>query len=355
MTLEQFIALNEEIAALVRAGVPLDRGLAELGDELPGRLGKVATLVAERTARGEPLERAILDQTADLPPAYRAVVEAGVKAGRLPAALEAVAGSARRLNETYRAALIAVTYPLLIFVIVWLAAVALTTVIAPGLHTSFHSMELPGDRFFGVLSEIGRWAMWWGPVVPVGSALLLAIWWSACRRAAMMHAGWSARIMDRLPWIGRMLRLSRAATFLEILSLLIENEVPLDEAVSLAARASGDRQTQLAARGIVDMLQTGGPDKGRIGEAIGMRQSPFPPLMNWVMFSTKRETSLLPALRHGAAAYHRRARHQADLVRTLMPVVLTLVFAGGVTVAYVMAILVPYIMMLRNMSELAGM
>jgi general secretion pathway protein F len=42
LSLEQLIALGEEIAALARAGVPLDEGLAELGRELPGRLGKVA-------------------------------------------------------------------------------------------------------------------------------------------------------------------------------------------------------------------------------------------------------------------------------------------------------------------------
>ncbi|MCD4726446.1 MAG: type II secretion system F family protein, partial [Pirellulales bacterium] len=114
MTLEQFIALNEEIAALVRSGVLLDRGLAALGDDMPGRLGKAATAVAEQTSRGEPLDRAILDQTVDLPPAYRAVVHAGLRAGRLPAALEAVAGSARRLTDTYRAAVVAVAYPLMI-------------------------------------------------------------------------------------------------------------------------------------------------------------------------------------------------------------------------------------------------
>ena len=42
ITLDQLIALNDEIAALVRAGVPLDRGLRSLGEDLPGRLGRFA-------------------------------------------------------------------------------------------------------------------------------------------------------------------------------------------------------------------------------------------------------------------------------------------------------------------------
>ncbi len=349
MTLEQFIALNEEIAALVRSGVPLDRGLAALGDDMPGRLGKAATAVAEQTARGEPLDKAILDQTVDLPPAYRAVVHAGLRAGRLPAALEAVAGSARRLTETYRAAVVAVAYPLMIFALVWLAAVVLTTVLAPRLALGFHSMDLPGDRFFAVLGEIGRWAWYWGPVVPVAVVLLVAAWWTACRRAAMLHAGWSARMLGSMPWIGRMLRCSRAATFLEILALLIENETPLDEAVALAADASGDPQTQRAARRLADVLQKGQAEKATKGG-----DTAFPPLLSWIMFSARREGALLPALQRGAAAYHRRARHQADLVRTLMPVVLTVVFAGSITAAYVLAIFAPYVAMLHALGDVAG-
>jgi len=73
MTIDQFIALNEEIAALVRAGVPLDQGLAALGDDMPGRLGDMASTLAERSARGEPLEQAILDETAGFSPAFAPV------------------------------------------------------------------------------------------------------------------------------------------------------------------------------------------------------------------------------------------------------------------------------------------
>ena len=54
-----------------------------------------------------------------------------------------------------------------------------------------------------------------------------------------------------------MLRWSRTATFLEILSLLVENETPLPEAVELAARASGDPQTLRAGRQLAAMLENG--------------------------------------------------------------------------------------------------
>ncbi|MBN1396077.1 MAG: type II secretion system F family protein [Pirellulales bacterium] len=339
MNVEQFIALNEEIAALARAGVPLDRGLTALGDEMPGRLGKVAAAIAERTERGESLDEAFLDQTADLSPAYQAVVRAGLKAGRLPAALEAVAGSARRLSETYRAAVVAVAYPLMIFALVWLSAVVLTTVLAPRMAESFQALELPGGRFYAVLAEIGIWAWYWGPVAPAAVVLLIIAWWTACRRAALMHAGRSARALGGMPWLGRMLRFSRAATFLEILSLLIENKTPLDEAVSLAADASGDPHTRRAARSWLALKEA---------------SAEFPPLLSWLIFSARREETLLPSLKRGAAAYHRRARRQADLVRTVMPVALTVFFAATITAAYVLTIFAPYVAALYKLGEIAG-
>ncbi len=57
ITLDQLLALNEEIAALVRAGVPLDRGLLDAGGDVRGRLGRIAGVLARRLNRGEELGR----------------------------------------------------------------------------------------------------------------------------------------------------------------------------------------------------------------------------------------------------------------------------------------------------------
>ena len=78
ITLDELVALGDEIGALVRAGVPLEQGLADLGGDLPGRLGQVATTLAEETSRGQPLAEVLARQTEQLPAAYRAVVQAGM-------------------------------------------------------------------------------------------------------------------------------------------------------------------------------------------------------------------------------------------------------------------------------------
>ncbi len=307
-TLDDLISLNDEIAALVRAGLPLEHGLAQLGGDMPGRLGRTAAALAEAAARGESLDQAIVDRAVDLPPVYRAVIQAGMKAGRLPAALEAVAGALRRITDARRAAVLAVSYPLMVSAVVWCGLAVFTALLAPRLAEAFQSLGVPGDRFFAALAQLGRWAWYWGPVGPVAVAVLVAVWWYLCNKASSggkgdrhllperpggcfaqkvpvpFSADW---LLSRLPWMGRMLRWTQTAAFLDILALLVENKTPLDEAVTLAGDASGDWSMQQAARQLAQRLRNG--QTSRDETACGFAtNSPLPPLVNWLMLAAGR-------------------------------------------------------------------
>jgi general secretion pathway protein F len=338
MTLDDLIALNEEIAALVRAGVPLEAGLAQLGGDLPGRLGRFAADVAQRTARGESLGQALTGDAKELPPAYRAVVEAGVRAGRLPAALEAVAASARRLSETYRIAAISVLYPLLVILVAWCGMLVFACLIAPRFAAMFVAFHVPGQPFFAALTRAGHTAWYWGPIGPVLVLLLMAVCW-----LGTAEGRWAERLFGWAPWTFRLLRCWRTATFLELLALLVENQTPLPEAVLLAARAAGDPQTLRWARQMAAALEN--------GQAQPAAGEPLPPLVLWLLSAARRDGALLPALRHAAAVYHRRARYHSDLLRLLLPIFMTIVIGGGVTAAYALALFVPYTAMLRTLAR----
>jgi type II secretory pathway component PulF len=204
--------------------------------------------------------------------------------------------------------------------------------------------------------------------VPVVTLLLLAAWCLACTRAAMLHAAWANWLLGRLPWVGQLLQWTRTATFLELFALLIEHETPLDEAATLAAYASGDRQTRQMAAQLVDSLARGQLPPEKIGTGsepthadiaktasgevpVPIFSSGFPPLVAWILHSAGRTGALLPALKHAAATYHRRARHQADVVYSLLPPLLTLTISGSLAVAYALMLFVPYTMMLRALAR----
>ena len=77
----------------------------------------------------------------------------------------------------------------------------------------------------------------------------------------------------------------------------------------------------------------------------------LPPLINWLLSAAGRDGALLPALRHAAATYHRRARHQSDLLRLLLPIFMTVAVGGTVTALYAIALFAPYTSMLRWLAE----
>ena len=342
MTLDELIALNDEIAALVRSGVPLEAGLTELGADLPGRLGRLATALAQRTARGEPLSEAVAADAGQFPRVYRAVVEAGVRAGRLPAALEAVANAARRLAETRREVVLAIVHPMLVMLVAWACLLLLTCCLAPHLAADFQRLGLSGARYFSALAWIGRGAWYWGPVAPLAAGLLVLAWWFAGTGAVAFEGRWCDRLFGPLPWMARMLRYSYTATFLELLALLVENRTPLAEAVTLAAEASGDRNMLAAARRMAQVIESGQVGATAAGES--------PPLVDWLLVALGRDGRLLPAVRHAAAAYRRRARRQAELLRLLLPVILTVGVAGVATAGYALTVFVPYISALRSLG-----
>src|SRR5262245_50143385 len=109
LPLEQLAALHAELAALIRAGVPLEAGLRAFSRDVPGRMGAAAERLSQRLARGEAFDAAL--QAEGFPPAYRAVVAAGQSAGRLPAALERLTAVITRLADLRQTLAVAMVYP----------------------------------------------------------------------------------------------------------------------------------------------------------------------------------------------------------------------------------------------------
>ncbi len=348
--LEQLIALNDEMAALVRAGIPLERGLAALGGQLPGKPGKLAELLASRMSQGESLQQILAAEDHRFPPVWRAVVGAGLRSGNLASALESLSETARRVADLRRLVAAGLVYPLIVVVVAYLVFLFLILVPAPLALRAHIDFTGASDPLLLGLTWLGRTAMFWAIPLPVVVAVLVGAWW---RRSA--HAVWSRQEGRKRPrserWFGRTasirqtLRNGRMATFAEIMALLANQRVPLDQALVLAAEASGDRRLAGASRETAERLQR--------GESLAHRDdlpAAFPPLLGWLLMTAAHQRDLSGALMRTAAVYRQRAARSAAWTAIYLPISVTLAVGGTATLACGLVAFLPFARMLYHLT-----
>ena len=336
VTLDQLIALNDEMTALVRAGVPLERGLIEAGRDLRGRLGEIATDLGGRLDRGERLPEALARSGHAMPDLYRAVVEAGLRSGRLAQALEGMASIARGYADARRAVGMALLYPLIVLCLAYALGLAFILKIAPKFVSAFDALGLAPLKPLTMLTRLGDSAIYWAPILPA-LLLLLALRWAWSGRSIVLDSGPLGRAANRLPLIGPMIGNFRAANFAELLALLIEHHVPLDEGVRLAGDASGDRLFRKTSIDFAESIRNAeDPEAAR-----PVHSKVFPPLLAWMLTAGRRQGDLAPALRNAARTYRRKAESRAEVLRSALPTVLMLAIGAGAVLLYSLMLFIP--------------
>ncbi len=344
--LDQLIALNDEIAALARAGMPLERGLTDVGHHVRGSLGRLTSALGERMSRGESLPQALAAEGERLPRLYRAVVEAGVRSGRLPTALEGMATYARRYAQSRQDIGLALWYPSIVLVLAISLFMLFVARVIPRFVATFELFRLPINAGIRLLGTVGEKAHYWAPAVPALLAVFVLLWLRS-GTAASLQPGKARVILCWVPWMRSMLAHFEAANFADLLALLLEHQVPLGEAIVLAAEASGDQSVIREARAIAEDLARGDSPAARLKAA---RRKAFPPLLHWLLATGQGVNDLPRALRQMGALYHRRAMHSADRIRVLLPTILLFVVGAGATLLYALTLFLPLTTLLNELS-----
>ena len=152
--------------------MPLERGLLNLGSDLPGRLGAITTRLGERMSGGMSLPEALAASEGELPRVYRAVVEAGIQSGRLSVALEGLAMFARGFAESRRAIGLALWYPMIVAVMAYVLFIFVILEVIPRFVARSRSFGFRSTVRSWLLNRAGETVWVWGAIPP-------AWFWSA--------------------------------------------------------------------------------------------------------------------------------------------------------------------------------
>jgi general secretion pathway protein F len=345
ISVEQLDALNAEIAALVRAGVPLDRGLLRAGEELGGGLGQITSSLGNRLRQGQSLTEALESEKATIPPLYRAVVEAGARSGRLAIGLEGLSRYLRSYAEARSAIGVALWYPVLVLMLAYLLFLGLVVVIIPRFIGSFESLGVQVVAPLRWLERIGELAPYWWPLGPILLVLLALAWWQSGRAAGFRAHSWS--LLRLFPWMGALLADYEAAGFAELLSLLLEHRVPYPQAITLAADATGDAAMSRGARQVAAAVERGRSPAEALAD---VPAGSFRPMLRWAMAASPERGSLVDSLRNLGPMYRKRAAFQAEKLQIFLPTILMLGLGGSATLLYGLTLFIPLSTLLAGLS-----
>src|SRR5262249_17551118 len=186
------------IASLVRGGVPLELGLRELGGDSAGALADISRALASRMSGGMSLVEALRAEERRVPPVYRTVVEAGLRAGRLPAALEAISNYARELVELRRQISLALLYPLIVTCLAYFIFLVFVVNLGRRLVETYEVFQIPLPWLLKFLAGVAEFvAQWWW--IPPLMLLVAIICWVMTGGAHLLSFNGPARPLAWFP------------------------------------------------------------------------------------------------------------------------------------------------------------
>lgn len=346
MNADDVIALNDQIAGMAKAGLPLDQGLSSVAREMNrGALRRVTQAIADDLQRGSTLPEALARRDAELPSYYSRLVTAGIRTGRLPEVLATLSNYSRSIAATKSIIADALFYPAVVMLFAAVLIAVLTIFVLPQFEQIFRDFQMRLPLPTEIALAIGRHPFL-TIVLPIGAVVFgILFFWLVLRRTERGQRLW-ARLLYSVPIVGTLFRAARLAAFADLLAVLIEFQLPLPEAFRLAGEASSDPLMAHEALAIERHLREGHP----LGEVLRGRGL-LPEWVAWMAQAGESRGALAPTLQQISALYRRQVESRAAMLRSVFPAFIIIVTAGALTGAFAMAVMLPVLKLIEGLSK----
>lgn len=311
LNLEKFLIFNQQFVTLIRAGLPILKGLDLLAERLTDpKLGPYIKAVRDEVRNGTLLSEAFRQQGI-FPKIYVTSVMAGEKSGSLTEVLDRYIVYQKLSLAVRKKVVSSLVYPCLLIVLVIGLMVFMVTYVVPTFATLYTSMSATLPIMTQYLIAIGTTARSY--ILFVLGAVVLAIiglrWWARkeSSRATV------DRIKLKIPTFGEIWLKYQVAQLARILSTLLTGGIPLVQAMETAADSLGTPLLQKAVDAAGKSVREGQPLSGSL-KTSGL----FPPLAI-DMIEVGESTGALPQMLSSVAEFFE------EDVNTRMQVALSLI------------------------------
>ena len=327
LNLEKFLIFNQQFVTLIRAGLPILKGLDLLADRLTDpKLGAYIKSVRDEVRKGTLLSEAFRMQGV-FPKIYVTSVMAGEKSGSLSEVLDRYISYQKLALAVRKKIMVSLLYPAVLIFLVLCLIVFLVTFVVPNFAQLYSSMSAQLPAITQVLIAVGTTArnyvlVFFAALVGAG---FLFVWWSRKESAKEKLDA----VKMHTPVLGDIWLKYQVAQFSRVLSTLLTGGIPLVQGLETAADSLGTallRRTLMKAGKLV-----------REGQALSgslTATEVFPPLAI-DMIEVGESTGALPVMLTSVAEFYE------DDVNTKMTAALSLIEPAimifmGIFVAFVL-------------------
>ena len=336
----EVVNFTQELAALLKAGLPLDRSLQALAHvtsrpAMKTVLSQVLRDLQEGKAMGEALSRHRI-----FSPLYVSLVQAGETGGFLEEVLDRLGDYLKTVSEFRSYLFTALIYPTILAGVGSLSLILMLLYVVPRFESFFKEMSQTlfwSTRMLIALSQAFRSYWWLGALVLVAVVLGL-------RRLVKSSEG--QMVIDRFkmeaPFLGDMSRRVAAVFFAKTLGTLLANGVPMVSSLRVVIASVNNRYLAKALSGVLANVEKGQQLSGLL-KKVGM----FPELFLQMTAIGEETGHLADMLLSAAASLENDARAAVRRLLALLEPVLILV--TSLVVAF---IIVSLLLPILNLYEI---
>jgi type IV pilus assembly protein PilC len=253
---QEFLVFNQELATLLKAGMPLVQSLDILRQRVPNPTFKaVLDGVYERVKAGTALSDAFSEHGRMFPAVYSASLLAGERSGNLDAVIRRYVAYEKVIGAVRKRTIAAMIYPgiLLTMMVVLVGIIVLKVVPAFSEFYQNFDRELPlSTRIVVGVSNLVVNNLFLLLAVVVGGALVVFAWVRQPAQRERFH-----RLILRVPWAGQTVRKFATAQLARTLATLLGGGIPLVNALEIAVRAMNNRYLARELDEVRRMVQEG--------------------------------------------------------------------------------------------------
>ncbi len=340
----EFLVFNQELVALLKAGLPIVAGFEILLERQANpRFKRILTNIREQLVSGVALSDAFLSHGDVFPRLYATSLKAGERSGEVEKVIRRFLAYQKILAALRRKVTGALVYP------------AVLIGLSIGLVTILMTYVIPRFREFFAGFEAGRLPLITRVVIGTADFLrghilfvlagiaLVAFVFSRWRATEAGQVGWDALLL-RIPLVGEILRQFALSQFSRSLATLVGAGTPVVPALDIAAGAVANRRIAGAVAAVVPRVREGA-EVWRTLESTGVFTS-----LAIEMIKVGEATGALEEMLTNVSDFYDEAidARLQRIVSLIEPIIL--VVMGGVIATLLLSIYLPMFTILSNIK-----